>query len=110
MAKNSEFPAPIVRLPPLAGHEGAWKLDAEGCEVVFATYPAGTTLPPHSHETDNVGVVTRGAILLTVDGNTERIGPGDWYHVPAGKEHAAEFPEDTTEVEFWFHELPRGEP
>ncbi len=103
MSKNSEFPEPIRRLPPLAGHDGALKLDAEGCDVVFATYTAGTVLEPHNHETDNVGVVTRGAILLTMEGKSERLGPGDWYHVPAGTIHAAEFLEDTTEVEFWFH-------
>lgn len=103
MSKNTEFPAPIRRQPPLEGHDGALKLDPEGCDVVFASYPAGQVLEPHSHETDNVGVVTRGAILLTMNGKSERIGPGDWYHVPAGTEHAAEFLEETTEVEFWFH-------
>ena len=103
MPKNPDFPAPIRRLPPLEGHDGALKLDAEGCDVVFATYKAGAVLPPHSHETDNVGVVTRGAILLTMEGQARRLGPGDWYHVPAGAVHAAEFLEDTTEVEFWFH-------
>ena len=102
MSNDRKFPEPIRRLAPLAGHDGALKLDAEGCDVVFATYPAGKTLPPHDHDTDNVGVVTRGAILLTMNGKTERLGPGDWYHVPAGTMHAAEFLEDTTEVEFWF--------
>ncbi|MXZ32034.1 MAG: cupin domain-containing protein, partial [Gammaproteobacteria bacterium] len=41
MPKNTEFPEPIRRLPPLAGHDGTLKLDAEGCDVVFATYTAG---------------------------------------------------------------------
>ena len=27
---------------------------------------------------------------------------GDWYHVPAGTIHAAEFEQETDEVEFWF--------
>lgn len=35
-------------------------------------------------------------------GVTERISAGDWYHVPACKEHAAKFLEDTAAIEFWF--------
>jgi len=103
MPKNTDFPEPIKRLPPMAGHEGALKLDAEGCDVIFATYEAGKVLPPHNHDTDNVGVITAGAIRLTVDGQAQRLGPGDWYHVPAGVIHAAEFLEDTAAVEFSFH-------
>jgi quercetin dioxygenase-like cupin family protein len=40
--------------------------------------------------------------LLTIDGKTVTIGTGQWYHVPAEKEHSAEFSEDTCEIEFWF--------
>jgi hypothetical protein len=39
-----------------------------------------------------------------VDGKTERIPVGGWYHVPANKEHAAKFEVATSEIEFWFNE------
>jgi hypothetical protein len=29
-------------------------------------------------------------------------GVGEWYHVPAGIEHAADFAADGAEIEFWF--------
>ena len=29
-------------------------------------------------------------------------GPGDWYHVAAGVEHAARCSVETEEIEFWF--------
>ena len=70
--------------------------------VTFDALPAGTVIEPHSHDTENVGVITRGNLLLTMDGKTEQIGAGEWYHVPEGQEHAAEFTEDTAGIEFWF--------
>jgi quercetin dioxygenase-like cupin family protein len=49
-----------------------------------------------------VGIITHGELLLTMNGETQRIGPGEWYHVPANAEHSAEFPKATAEIEFWF--------
>ncbi|HAO89555.1 MAG TPA: cupin domain-containing protein, partial [Gammaproteobacteria bacterium] len=52
--------------------------------------------------TDNVGVITKGSLLLTMNGETQHIAAGEWYFVPAGTEHAAKFPEDTADIELWF--------
>ncbi len=86
------------------GRFDAHKLAAEGADVLFASYPAGTSIPPHAHDTDNHGVIIRGELILSIEGRTERYGVGDWYHVPAGVEHAAEFEQPTDEIEFWFKE------
>lgn len=96
------FPAEIRELPPFDGPFDAFRLVATGCDVLFATYPAGTTIPPHRHATNNVGVITRGRLFLTVDGIETSYGPGDWYHVAPETEHAARFDEDSAEIEFWF--------
>ena len=37
-----------------------------------------------------------------MDGEETRYGPGDWYHVPAERTHAARFEVNTSEIEFWF--------
>jgi hypothetical protein len=37
-----------------------------------------------------------------VEGAPSSYGPGEWYHVPAGAEHSAEFAIDSAEIEFWF--------
>ena len=37
-----------------------------------------------------------------MNGKQERFGIGDWYHVPAGVEHAADFEVESDEIEFWF--------
>lgn len=96
------FPELIRGLEAFDGPFDAHRLAADGCDVLFASYPAGTSIDPHSHETDNVGVITAGELVLTVDGEQSRFGPGDWYRVTAGTEHSAEFAIDTAEIEFWF--------
>jgi len=97
------YPELISQLPEYEGRFSANKLQANNCDVLFATYPAGTAIETHQHETENIGVITKGKLLLTMDGKTLEISAGDWYHVPANKPHSAEFSEDTAEIEFWFH-------
>jgi len=104
LALSDYYPDLICNLPKFSGQFDARKLSAENCDVLFATYPAGTVIEPHRHDTDNVGVITKGELLLTMDGATTTISAGQWYHVPANEEHSAEFREDTCEIEFWFTE------
>ncbi len=99
----SHCPKLLRDLPKFEGPFDAFKLAAQECDVLFASYPANTTIPEHNHDTENVGVITQGELFLTVDGKETRYGPGDWYHVPAKMMHAARFEEETSEVEFWFN-------
>jgi quercetin dioxygenase-like cupin family protein len=102
MNVTDHFPIQIKGLPAFDGPFDAHRLAASGCDVLFATYPAGTSIAPHRHDTENVGVITKGELVLTVDGATTTYGPGDWYHVPQGVEHAATFAVDSAEIELWF--------
>ena len=102
MSKNNDFPDMITRLPAFEGPFDAYQLDARDCKVLFASYPAGTVIDPHTHATTNCGVITKGELLLTVNGRERRYGPGDWYFLEAEQEHAAKFEVDTAEIEFWF--------
>ncbi len=97
-----KYPDKIRALPLYDGQFDAYRLRAEGADVLFASYPAGTSIAPHRHDTDNHGVITRGELILTMNGTVTRYGVGDWYQVPAGVEHAAAFEQDTDEIEFWF--------
>ena len=96
------FPAEIEALPNFDGPFDAHRLQAAGCEVLFATYPARTTIEPHTHPTNNLGVITKGQLILTMEDQVTMYGAGEWYHVPAGIEHAARFDTDSAEIEFWF--------
>jgi quercetin dioxygenase-like cupin family protein len=100
---RADFLPPRIReLPEYDGPFDAYRLAAAGADVLFATYPAGTVIDPHRHDTDNVGVIIRGELVLSLDGAESRYGPGDWYHVLPGVTHAAHFDHDTAEIEFWF--------
>ena len=99
---ESDFPDLIRSLPAFEGPFDAMRLVADGCEVLFASYPAGTTIEPHDHPSENCGVITKGELFLTVGGVERRYGPGDWYRIRAHQEHSARFEVETAEIEFWF--------
>lgn len=99
---SGKYPDRIRSLPAYDGRFDAHRLAADGADVLFASYPAGTSIDTHTHDTDNYGVITRGELRLTLHGETRRFGVGDWYHVPAGAPHSATFDVDTDEIEFWF--------
>lgn len=99
---DGNFPKKIKSLPLFEGAFEAYKLEANNCDALFASYPAGTLIAPHTHETENHGIITRGELILTMNGKTSRVGIGEWYSIPAQTEHAAAFEVDTEEIEFWF--------
>lgn len=96
------FPERIRALEAFSDRFDAFRLPAENCDVLFATYPAGTAIEPHTHETDNWGVITKGKMIIAMEGAETEYGPGEWYHVPAGRMHAARCDSETEEIEFWF--------
>jgi len=100
---SGKYPNKIKSLPLYDGYFDAYKLEAKDSEVLFASYPAGTVIPPHTHNTENHGVITRGELVLTINGKTTRVSIGEWYHVPANTEHSAIFEVETDEIEFWFY-------
>lgn len=102
MTKWTSFPARIKKLPPFDGAFDAFKLVAQNCDVLFATYPPGTSIDPHTHDTDNWGIVTKGKMFITMNGKEIDYGIGDWYHVPSGVVHSARCEVETEEIEFWF--------
>lgn len=99
---QDHFPGLIRNLPAFEGPFDAHRLAAEGCDVLFASYPAGTDIDSHTHSTRNVGVITEGELRLTKGGVETRYGVGEWYSVEANEEHSASFSVSTSEIEFWF--------
>lgn len=98
---SRDFPDLVKGLPIFDGPFDAYKLESKEFNVLFASYPAGTEVSAHNHDTENVGVVTCGKLQLTTNGSTVEYGPGEWYHLDSHQEHAAAFPEDTRILEIW---------
>ena len=66
------YPEKIKELPLFDGRFDAYKLEAKDSDVLFASYPPGTEIPTHTHDTDNHGVITKGELILTMNGKTEK--------------------------------------
>jgi quercetin dioxygenase-like cupin family protein len=98
----TRFPRRIQMLPRFEGSFDARRLAAQGCDVLFASYPAGSSIEPHSHPTENVGVVTSGELIISTEAGERRLAPGEWYRLCPGERHWARFDVDTSEIEFWF--------
>ena len=96
------FPDKIKTLDPHSCLFDAFKMNAENCKVFFATYPAGADIEPHDHDTENYGVVTKGAMRMVINGTEHEYKTGDWYHIPANAEHSFQCDEETEQIEFWF--------
>jgi len=50
---------------------------------------SGVQIPEHSHPHDQAGYVVSGRVIITVNGNTLELGPGDSYCAPSGVLHSA---------------------
>ena len=87
------YPRVITNLPeidvPQEGVKG-WLSQGSGHQVVFFEIQPIGAVPMHSHG-EQWGIVVEGEMELTIGDETERYGPGDSYHIPAGVEHGAVF-------------------
>ena len=99
---HAQFPEFICSLENYKGQFNAFELRAGSCRVLFASFEAGTEIEPHSHDTENVGIVTKGELCLTQKGIEKRYGVGEWYHIDRHEIHSARFEQDSAEIEFWF--------
>ena len=57
-------------------------------EIFDTSGPAGGGPPTHRHAWEEVYVVTKGVLDVTVDGATTRLGAGGFAHVPANTPHS----------------------
>ena len=101
---HPHFPDLIHSLDNYEGQFNAFELAATGCKVLFGSYDAGKEIAPHRHDTENVGVVTKGELILTQNGAETRYGVGEWYHIDRHQTHSARFEQVSADIEFWFSE------
>jgi quercetin dioxygenase-like cupin family protein len=92
--EGTPFPRMIRSLPevdvPVPGIRG-WLLQGERSQAVFFDIAAGIKIPSHSH-CAQWGLVVEGEFSLTIAGRAKTYRKGDWYFIPNGAAHGADFP------------------
>ena len=102
-ASEKFFPEPVDNLPDaditFKGIKGKL-LQAENHQVVFMEIDAVGEIPPHSHGAQ-WGIVLKGEMSLTIEGNTKIYRKGDSYYIPADAVHSANFSAKVSAVDFF---------
>lgn len=80
MEQPGRQPAPGITMRPLSG---------ERVMLCWVDLVPDAVLPAHSHPHEQGGAVLEGELVLTVAGETRRLGPGDGFVIPGGVEHSA---------------------
>lgn len=62
----------------------------DDCLLVYNECSPGMTLRPHSHDFDQIAMITRGRAIFHVGDADEQVGPGSVLLIPAGTEHYIE--------------------
>lgn len=64
--------------------------DTDGAYTLFeGLVPPDSGPPPHFHRREVEAIyVLEGELVFTVDGRTERLGPGSFIHIPRGVVHS----------------------
>jgi mannose-6-phosphate isomerase-like protein (cupin superfamily) len=83
--EGTRFPAGR-RTRVVIGQNGAITGD-KFCQGYVVIDPNGK-IPEHEHETVESYTIIKGTGLMTVDGETQAIGPGDCVFIPSMKKHA----------------------
>lgn len=63
-------------------------------EIFDTSAAAGGGPPTHKHAWEEIYVVTKGVLDVTVNGDTKRLGPGGFAHVAANTPHSYHTVED----------------
>ena len=80
---------PDVKKFELAAGVAGRPLFGEGAMLNLIEFEPGATVPLHSHEHEQLGIVLQGMQALVVDGVPHEMGPMDGYVLPGGVEHSA---------------------
>lgn len=84
----------IASMPSLAPLPGVtmWPTTGERIMLNFVRLEPGAIVPMHHHHHEQARTVLEGSIVLTIEGETRELGPGDAYIAPANARHGATSP------------------
>ncbi len=100
---KNPFPDIITNLPeadiPFNGVKG-WISQSDDHQTLFLEIEAIGKVAEHSHCTQ-WGIVVKGEMDLTIDGDTKTYAKGDSYFIPDGVKHSAVFKTKTWAIDFF---------
>lgn len=70
----------------------------EQIEVGRLRFKKGEGAEPHQHPHEQILIVTEGLLRVTLDGESQDMGPGGGFHAPPDTLHAVEALEDTVVI------------
>ena len=77
-------------------------IHADGATVAITDMAAKTVVESHKHPMEQIGVVTKGSLVMVIAGEQRILTPGDSYKVPANASHGARvFEEPTQVIDVW---------
>jgi quercetin dioxygenase-like cupin family protein len=92
--ERTGYPEVITQLPEadisIKGIK-AYVLQGEKHQMVFFEMEPSTLVPEHNHDYDQWGMMIKGKMELTIEGDTRICKTGDEYVIPAHAKHHARF-------------------
>lgn len=102
--EHKEYPAVITSLPEAdIRFKGirAWIMQGDNTQLVFFEMDSSATVPEHSHDYVQWGMVIDGQMNLIIDGKSMICTKGSEYLIPARAKHFARFNEKTRVVDLF---------
>jgi len=91
--KIDELPA--TQMLPGIERRAAW---LDGVMLTFFTFEPGSIVPEHAHPNEQITVVTKGGMELTLGEETRLLRAGDGVCIPPDVPHKAVVLDETTEA------------
>ena len=84
-------------------------IPADHATIALSDLAPRTVIETHKHDTEQVGLVMKGSLVLVIAGEQRILTPGDTYRVPAGAAHGARVFEEPSQVlTIWVPPLDEG--
>jgi quercetin dioxygenase-like cupin family protein len=64
-------------------------ISGSNVSVSFLEFPAYSTIPPHAHPNEQIGIVTEGALHYTINGESRLCPAGTAFVIPPNAVHSA---------------------
>lgn len=77
-------------------------LGTHGCDVHFSHYDKGARSSPNINGFSTRNLVTKGQLILELNGQRRVIRAGEWFEIPAQTKYSVECLSDCSIIEFCF--------